>query len=144
VAHPVDRALEDRHVRAQPERDDRRVVADDAAADHEHAAGRHAGYPSEQEPPPAERLFEEVRAGLSGEAAGDLAHRSQQRERMVVRLHSLVGDAGRAALGERAGEVGVRGQVEVREQHLAFAEERVLGLERLLHLEQELRVLPDL
>jgi len=27
---------------------------------------------------------------------------------------------------------------------LALAEERVLGLERLLHLEQELRVVPDL
>ena len=37
VAHAIDRALENRHLRSHAERDDRGVVADHPAADHEHA-----------------------------------------------------------------------------------------------------------
>ena len=77
MAHPVDRALEDGHVRAEPERDHCRVVADDPAADHEHPAGRDAGDAAEQEPAAAERLLEEVGTGLRGQPPGDLAHRRQ-------------------------------------------------------------------
>src|SRR5205814_84191 len=81
VAHPVDRSFEDRHVRAEAERDDGSVVADDPAADDEDPAGSDSGNPGEQEPTAAERLLEEVRARLRGEAPGDLAHRSEEGER---------------------------------------------------------------
>src|SRR5215218_7713035 len=46
----------------EAQRDHRRVVADDPAADDRHAAGRDAGYASEQQAAPAERLLEEIRA----------------------------------------------------------------------------------
>ena len=143
VAHAVDRALEDRHVRAEADRDDRGVVADDAAADDEHAPGRDARHAAEQQAAPAERLLEEVRAGLRREAAGDLAHRREQRQPPVVGLDGLVGDGGDAALGERARQRLVGRDVQVREEHEPFAQPRVLLCDRLLHLEQQLRVAPD-
>ena len=126
VAHAVDRPLEDRHVRAEADRDDRRVVADDSAADHEHAAGRDAGHAAEQQAAPAERLLEEVRAGLRCEPAGDLAHRREQRQPPIVGLDRLVGDGGDAAVDERPRERLVRGDVQVREEHEPFAQTRVL------------------
>ena len=92
-AHAVDRALEDRHVRAEAERDDRGVVADHAAADDDDVALRDARHAAEQEPAAAERLLEEVRAGLRREPARDLAHRREQRQPPVVRLDGLVRDA---------------------------------------------------
>ena len=142
VAHPVDRPVEDRHVRAEPDRDHRGVVADDAAADHEHAARRDARHAAEQQAAPAERLLEEVRAGLRREASGDLAHRREQRQPPVVRLDGLVRDGGDAALDERVRQRLVRGDVQVREEDEPLAQPRVLARDRLLHLEQQLRV-PD-
>ena len=43
VPHAIDRALEDRDLGAEPERDDRGVVADDPAAEDDDAAGLDAG-----------------------------------------------------------------------------------------------------
>ena len=63
-AHAVDRALEDRHLRAHAERDDGGVVADHPAADHEHARRRDAGDAAEQDPAAALRLLELIRARL--------------------------------------------------------------------------------
>ena len=127
VTHPVDRSVEDRHVRTEPDRDDGGVVADDSAADHEHAAGRDARHAAEQQAATAERLLEEVRAGLRCEPAGDLAHRREQRQPPIVRLDGLVRDGGDAAVDERVRQRLVRGDVQVREQDEPFAKARVLG-----------------
>ena len=89
VAHAVDRALEDRHLRAEPERDDRGVVADDAAADDHDLAGGDAGHAAEQQPAAAERLLEEVGAGLRREPARDLRHRREQRQRRRRRVSTV-------------------------------------------------------
>ena len=75
------------------------VVADDPAADDHDAAGATPGHAAEQQPAPAERLLEEVRARLRGEPAGDLRHRREQRQR-APDLDRLVGDRGDA--GRRA------------------------------------------
>ena len=116
VAHAVDRALEDRHLRAEPERDDRGVVADDPAADDHDPPGRDAGHAAEQQAAAAERLLEEVRARLDGEPAGDLRHRREQRQRAARRLDRLVGDRGDARVDERARQRLVGGDVQVREE----------------------------
>ena len=128
MAHAVDRALEDRDVRAEAERDHRGVVADHAAADDDDAAGRDAGHAAEQEPAAAERLLEEVGAGLRREPAGDLAHRREQRQRAGVGLDRLVGDGGDAAVDERARQRLVGGEVEVGEEDEPFAQAAVLRL----------------
>ena len=98
MPHPVDRALENRDPRAEAESDDRRVVADDPAAEDDDVAGLDTRGPREQDAPPAERLLEEVRRGLRREPARDLAHRREQRQPAVVRLDGLVGDRGDAAV----------------------------------------------
>ena len=108
-------------VRAEPDRDQRGVVADHAAAEDDDAAGRDARHAAEQHAATAERFLEEVRARLRREAAGDLAHRREQRQAAVVGLDRLVRDRGDPAVDEGARERLVGRDVEVREQDEAFA-----------------------
>ena len=121
MAHAVDRPVEDGDVRAETERDDCGVVAHDPAADHDHASRCHTRNAAEQEPAAAERLLEEVRAGLRREPSCDLAHRGEQREPPVVGLDGLVRDRGDAALEQRACQRLVGGDVQVREEDEPFA-----------------------
>ena len=143
MPHPVDRALQDRHIRSEPERDDGGVVADDPAADHEHPARRDARDAAEQEAPPAKRLLEEVGACLGSEPARDLAHRREQRQRAVVGLDGLVSHAGGSALGEGACQLLACREMQVRQEHQPLTEERILGRKGLLDLEQELGFAPN-
>jgi hypothetical protein len=83
-----------------------------------------------------------VGADLGRQAPGHLAHRGQEREAPVGRLDRLVGDARRAGLGQAAGELRRRGEVQVREEHLPRREPLVLAVERLLHLEHHLGLAP--
>ncbi len=143
MPHPVDRALEDRDLSAETERDDSGVVADDAAPDDDDATLGDAGHAPEENPATALWLLQVMRARLRREPAGDLAHRREQRKRAACRLDGLVGDGGDPGLDERARERLVRGDVQVGEQREAFAEVRVLLRDRLLHLQEEIRATPD-
>ena len=142
VAHAVDRALEDRHLRAEPERDHGRVVADHAAADDHDLAGRDAGDAAQQQPAAAHRLLEEVRTRLRREAPRDLRHRRQERQR-AAHLDGLVGDRGDARVDQRARERLVGRDVQVREEDQSLAEPLVLRLDRLLHLQDHVGAPPD-
>ena len=121
VAHPVDRALEERYASAEAERDDRRVVADDPSAEHDDVPRQDARRSRQENPTAAERLLEEVRRGLRREPSRDLAHRRQQRQPVVVRLDGLVGDGRDTAFGEGPREGLVGSDVEVREEDESFA-----------------------
>ena len=144
MPHPVDRSFQDRHIRAQSERDHGGVVADDAAADDDDASRGDARHSTEEQPATAERLLEEVRAGLRGKTARDLAHRSEQRKGASVGLDRLVGDRRDSALHQRAGERLVGRDVEIGEEHEALPEALVLRGDRLLDLEQEVGFAPHL
>ena len=130
--------------RLHAERDDRRVEPDDAAAEDDDLRRRHARHAAEQDPAAAVRLLERPGAHLRREPARDLAHRREQRQPAVGGLDRLVGDRGDPRVDERARQRLVRGDVEVREERQPLAEPRVLGRDRLLHLEQELGRGPDL
>ena len=143
LAHPVDRALDDRDARAEPECDHRRVVADHPAPDDDDLARGDARHAAEQQAPAAQRLLEEVGAGLRREPPRDLAHRSKQRQRAVGSLDGFVRDGGDPALDQCAREVLVGREVKVGEENEAVAEPVVLRGHRLLHLQQELDVAPD-
>ena len=93
--------------------------------------------------PLRDRLLEVVGAGLRREPSRDLAHRRQQRQPAAVGLDHLVGDRRDAGVDERARQRLVGRDVQVREEREALAQPRVLGGDRLLHLEQELRARPD-
>ena len=144
MPHPVDRPLEDRHLGAEPERHDRRVVADDPAADDHNPPRSDSGHAAEQKPAAAERLLEEVRASLGRKPARDLGHRREQRQRSAGRLDGLVRDGGHAGVDERARQRLVGRDMQVREEREPVAQAPVLGCDRLLDLEQELARAPHL
>ena len=70
--------------------------ADDATAEDDDLGGRNAGHAAEQDAASAVRLLQVVRADLRRHAAGDFAHRREQRQRAVGRRDRLIGDAGGA------------------------------------------------
>ncbi len=135
VAEPVDVEVEDRHVGAHARGDHRRMGAGAAGAEHGDPGRWYAGDTADEHPAPALGPLEMVGARLGGHAAGDLAHRGQQRERSRRQLHGLVGDGGRAACEQAGGGVGVGSEVEEREEGLVLAQHGDLMQLRLLHLE---------
>ena len=121
-----------------------RVRADDAAADDGDAAALDAGHAAEQHALAAALALEVRRAGLHGHAAGDRAHRREQRQVAGRRLDRLVRDAVDAAVEQLLAELVRRREVEVREQQQVLAHERELGRDRLLDLHDHVRLAPDL
>ena len=140
LPQPVDRAVEDEDVGLHPDRDEGRVHADHAAADHHHVGRRDAGHAAEQDPPPALGLLQHVGARLGGDLPGHLAHRGQQRQPPAGVLDRLVGDRGRPGRGEAAGLLGIRRQVEVGEEQLARSQHLDLRGLQLLDVDDHLRL----
>ena len=105
--------------------------------------GATPGTPPSSRPAAAERLLEEVRARLRGETSCDLAHRREKRQPAIGRLDGLVRNSRDAAVDERARQRLVGGDVQVGEEHEPLPQARILLGDRLLHLEQELGVAPD-
>ena len=143
VAQPVEVDVEDRDVRAEARRHLRRVRADDPAAENDDLRGLDAGHAAEQDAHAADRPLEVLRAFLDRHAAGDLAHRDEERERAVL-VHRLVGDGDRAGL-EHAVREGLAGrEVEVGEYDLVLADHLDLDRLGLLDLDDHVGLAEDL
>ena len=69
------------------------LVPTTAAADDADVAGGNAGNAAEKDAAAAVLLLEVGRADLDAHAAGDFAHRGEQRERTGAVADGLVGDA---------------------------------------------------
>ena len=138
VAQAIEVAVEHRHRRAHADRDLGSVVADHAAADDEHVRGGDTRDAAEQDAAAAEGLLEHEGSGLRRDLARDLGHRRQQRQAAVAVLDRLIGDAGRAGLGQPVGELDVGGEVQVGEEQVARLEHRDLDRLRLLDLDDHL------
>ena len=135
---PVDVDVEHGQLRLEPDPHAHRVDAGHAAAQHDDLGGRHAGGAAEQHAAPALLHLQAMRAGLDGHAAGNLAHRRQQRQAAAHARHRLVGD-GRDARGhQRLGLLGVGRQVQIGKERLALAQHGAFGGLRLLHLHDEI------
>ena len=80
IAQPVEVDVEDGDVGAEAGGDLGGVGADDAAAQDDHVGRQHAGHAAQQDAAALERPFQELRPFLDAHAAGDLAHRRQQRQ----------------------------------------------------------------
>ena len=103
LAQARQRAVEDGDLGAEADGHARRMGADDAAAD-DHDLGRgDAGNAAEQDAAAAIRLLQRRRRGLDRQAAGDLAHRREQRQAAVRVGHGLIGDGGDARCHQAAG-----------------------------------------
>ena len=120
------------------------VVARGAAADHHDIGRGDTGHAAHQHAAAALRAHQVVRADLGRQPARDLAHRGQQRQRAVGGLDGLIGDR-RGARGQQRVGAGLGGrQMQVGEQRLALAHAAVLGLDRLLDLQQQVGLGPHL
>ena len=139
-----DVAVEQQHLGLHPERDGGRVAAGHAGADDHDLRRVHARDATHQDPAAAFARHQRVRGHDGSEPPGDLAHRGQQRQRVVRQLHGLVGDAGDPALEQRVGALRVGGQVQVGEQHLPVAHPVVLLRTRFLDLEHQVADGPGL
>ena len=136
--------VEDGDVGAQAVGHRDRGGADLPGADDRHARRAGAGDSGEEDAAAAEVAHQVVRADLHGQAAGDLAHRGQQRQFAVIVGDGFVGDGRRARVEQRLRAFWGRGQMEVREQDLALAHEGELRLDRLLDLQQQIALRPHL
>ena len=100
----------------------RRVAAHDAAADDDDLGGGHAGHAAQKHAASALRLFQRMGPGLHGHPSGDLAHRAQQGQAAAGGGDGFIGDAGRAAVDQVAGLVGIGGKVQVGIKRLTSAQ----------------------
>src|SRR5690606_11542466 len=87
----------------------------------------------------ASHPFQEGRADLNGHTPGHFAHRHQERQLSCRKLHRFVGDADDAFVEQPLGELAVRSEVQVREEHLALPQHLDLVGQRLLYLHHEFR-----
>ena len=95
-AQPVDVLVEQHDLGFHARGDPRRVPSDVPGAEHHHPSRSHPRCAPEQDAPTAARLLQVMGARLGGHAAGDLAHRGEERQRAIRGLHGLVGNCGAA------------------------------------------------
>ena len=122
----------------------RGIEADDPAADDRDLAGHHAGNPAQQNAASAVFLFQRGGACLYRHAPRDLAHRLEQRQGAVLSRHRFIGDCRHARLHQFRRLFRVCGEMQIREQHLAFVEQCAFGRQRLLHFHDHLAFSEDL
>ena len=79
-------------------------------------AGATPGTPASRMPRPLLRPFEIFRPFLNAHAAGDFAHRREQRQAALVVAERFVGDGSRAGLEHRLGQFSVGGEMEIGEE----------------------------
>ena len=142
LLEPLGIDVKDRDIRSHAECDLRCVHADVAAAEDDDVRLRCARYAAEQDSPSAVLGGQDLRAFLCAQASRDTAHRDQQRQALVRRLHGLICHALYLALdqGVRLRLVCCKVQVGVQDQ--SFMEQRVLLRERLLDLDHHLGKVP--
>ena len=124
LVEPGERLVDDGDIGLHAHGHARGIGAGDAAAEDHHLGRRHAGHAAQEDAEPALLLLEAMRADLDRHAAGDLAHRREQRQAAARIRHRLVGDAGGAALHQPLGLRAVGGEVEIGEEHLARPQQR--------------------
>ena len=144
IAKFVDVGVEHDDLGLHALRDPGRVLPGHARPEHQHPGRGDAAHAAHQHPPTARLAFQQVRADLRSHAPGDLAHGREQGQAPVGQLHRLVGDRGDPRLAQRLGQLPAGRQVQVGEQHLVGPHAREFLGDRLLHLQDEVRLAPDL
>ncbi len=132
------RAIEDRHVGAEADRHVGRMRAGNTATDDDDPGGLHARHAAEQYTATAVRFLQCKRTRLDRQPAGNFRHRRQERQGSIFRRYCLVGNGRRTGLDQRFRLRRIGSEVQVREQHLVFAQHRALVELRLLDLDDHL------
>ena len=101
----------------------------------------HAG---QQDAFTAELLFQVLGAFLDGQAAGDLAHGSQQGQGAVLFLQGFIRHGVDLALQQGIGLLKIGGQVQIGVKDQAFPEEGIFAFQRFLDLDHHIHQVPDI
>ena len=112
--------------------------ADDTAAKHHNFRRANAGDAAHQHATSAGRTAQRDGRGLDGQAAGDFAHRREQRQTAGGIGDGLIGDRGRAGLHQPAGLLRIGREMQIGEQDLVRLEPAILDRLRLLDLDDHL------
>ena len=145
-AESLEVPVEDVHLGVHAHRQGGRGHARHAGAQDHDLGAADTGDPAHQDATSAPGAHQMVGTHQRGHPTGHLAHRGEQRKRVVGQTYGLIGD-GRVPGGQQrfgAGRDG--GQVQVGEEDLTLAEPeaRVLLLDRFLHPEDHVGLGPHL
>ena len=121
LAQAVEIAIENEDLGVHADGHGRGGEAGHPGAQNDDTGGAHAGNPAHQDAPAAAGSHEVVGTHQRGHPAGDLAHGRQQRQRVVLLAHGLVGDGHVAGGNERVGALTGGGEVEVGEEGLVLS-----------------------
>ena len=136
LPQPFAAAVEDDGLHAEADGDARCPLADDAGAEDEGPRRGDAGDAAGEETAAALRTLQIEGADQRRHAAGDLAHRREERGAPCF-FQSFVGKGGEAAFQQQVGEGAVGGEMEVGEEDLLRPQQLVLGGEGFLDLDQQ-------
>src|SRR5579883_1210851 len=139
-----ERAVDDGDISLHAHRHARRIGPRDTTAQDHHLGRGDAGDAAQEDTEAALLLFETMRADLDRHAAGDLAHRRQERQPTARIGDRLVSDAGGARAKQPFGLAPIGGEMEIGEEHLARPEAGDLGRLRLLDLDDHVGAGEDL
>ena len=114
-----------------------------AASQYEHAGRLHAGHASHEFSLSTLCLLQVVGSVLGSHPAGHLTHGNEQRQRAVIALNGLVGNAGGTALQHGAGELFLAGEMEVGEDHLSLPHQGIFRGDWLLDLDNHVSLTID-
>ncbi|MGY4331562.1 hypothetical protein ACVWWG_005979 [Bradyrhizobium sp. LB7.2] len=142
-AQPWNRAVDHRDLGTEPCGHARSLRSHHPAAEHDDPCRLHAGNTAQQQPAAAGRAFERGAGSLYGKAAGDFAHRRKQGEVTGRVGDGFIGDRSTAGGEQTFGLFGIRREMEVSKQDLAFAKLGPFALLRLLHLHDHVGLRED-
>ncbi len=134
------RLVDDGDIRAEADGHARRMRADNAAAEHDDLRRAHARHAAQEHAAPARRAAQRDRGSFDRQAAGDLAHRSEQGKTAGGIGHGLVGDRGGAGRHQPARLLRIGSEMKIGEENLVRLEPPVLDRLRLLDLDDHLGV----
>ena len=122
--------IENCDVRAETFRHAQRVHARSSAADHDHAPRQNSRHSAQQHSAAAIVFGQKIGSHHHRHAAGDLAHRFQQRQ-SVVDLDRLICNGGHPRFQQSFSERFARSEMQIGEKDLALVQQRQLCLARL-------------
>ena len=118
LAQARQRAIDDRDFSAKADGHTSGMRADDTAAKHDDLGRTNAGHAAHQHAASARRTAQCNGSGFDRKAAGDFAHRREQRKPAVGIGYGFVGDGGCARCHQAAGLLWIGSEMEIGEQDL--------------------------
>ena len=143
VTQTVQVHIHDEHIGAHTGCDLGRVHAHDSAAEHENVGGWNTWNATEEDTASALGFLKVLGSFLDRHPSGHFRHRDKQWQRAIGFLNGFVRDGDAFGGHHGFGELLLSRKVEIGEQDLSFAHERILTGDGLLHFHDHFGFRPD-